>query len=89
MIQKQIEVINELGLHLKASNLLVQEAGKYPCDIFISKDGRQANAKSIFGVTMLAAGKGSIVTITAEGEGAEKALESIERLFLNKFNEDV
>ena len=89
MIQKQIEVVNQLGLHLRAAGLLAQEASKYPCDILISKDGLQANAKSIIGVTMLAAGKGSIVTITAEGERAEEALENIERLFLNKFNEDL
>jgi len=86
-IQKQVEVLNQLGLHLKAAGLLAQEANKYPADIFISKDGLQANAKSIFGVAMLAAGQGSIVVITAEGERAEEALENIERLFLNKFNE--
>lgn len=89
MIQKQIEVINQLGLHLRAAGLLAQEANRYPCDILISKDGLQANAKSIIGVTMLTAGKGSIVTITTDGEKAEEALENIERLFLNKFNEDV
>jgi len=89
MIQKQVEILNQLGLHLKAAGLLAQEANKYPSDIFISKDGRQANAKSIFGVTMLAAGKGSIVTITADGEKAEEALENIENLFLHKFYEDL
>jgi len=80
-------ISNKLGLHARASAKLTQLAAKYPCEVWMSRNGRRVNAKSIMGVMMLAAGKGAEVTIETIGEGANEALDALETLINNKFDE--
>ena len=87
MPQRTIQVSNKLGLHARASAKLTKLAGQFPCDVFISKGTRRVNAKSIMGVMMLAAGLGSTVTIDAEGDQADIALDAVQALFDDKFGE--
>lgn len=82
-----IEIINRLGLHARAASKLTQLASTFKSQIFISKAQQRVNAKSIMGVMLLAAGKGMTVTVDAEGEDAEQALEAIAALFNDRFGE--
>jgi phosphocarrier protein len=83
----EIEIINKLGLHARASAKLSQLAAEFPCEIFLSRNGRQINAKSIMGVMMLAAGMRTTVKVEANGSDAERALDAIHTLFDDKFGE--
>ena len=87
MPQLELEVSNKLGLHARAAAKLTKLAGQFSSDVYIAKDARRVNAKSIMGVMMLAAGKGTFVEIEAEGADAEQALEAIKELFDDKFGE--
>jgi len=80
-------VVNKLGLHARASAKLTQLASAFRSEIHLSRNGRRVNAKSIMGVMMLAAGKGSSVCIEADGDDAEAALAAIGALIANKFGE--
>lgn len=82
------EIVNKLGLHARASAKLTQLAGSFPCEVWMEKNGRRINAKSIMGVMMLAAGKGSSVVVDTEGERAEEALAEILALIADRFGED-
>jgi phosphocarrier protein len=88
MAEKTLEIINRLGLHARATTKLVTLAGKFEADIRIEKDGREVSAKSIMGVLMLAAPKGSKVTLRAEGSDAEAALAQLEALINERFGEE-
>jgi phosphocarrier protein HPr len=81
------EIVNKLGLHARAAAKLTHLAGNYQCDIWLSRSGRRVNAKSIMGVMMLAAGKGTSVLIEAEGSDAEQAIAALTRLIAEKFGE--
>ena len=81
------EILNKLGLHARASAKLTQLAGSFPCEIWMERGSRRINAKSIMGVMMLAAGKGSTVTIDTDGERAEEALQAMLQLIASKFGE--
>jgi len=83
----EIKIINKLGLHARASAKLSQLAGVFPCEVYLARDGRQVNAKSIMGVMMLAAGIGSTVTLETVGEQADEALQAIQELINNRFGE--
>jgi phosphocarrier protein HPr len=83
----EVEIINKLGLHARASAKLTQMAGSYPCEVWMERNSRRINAKSIMGVMMLAAGKGAKVVIDCEGERAEEALQSLVALIESKFGE--
>ncbi len=87
MPKVDIEIINKLGLHARASAKLSQLASEYPCEVFMSKNGRRINAKSIMGVMMLAAGMGSSVTIETVGETEDEALKKICELIDDRFGE--
>ncbi len=87
MLTQEAEIINKLGLHARASAKLTQLAGKFKCEVWMSKGTRRINAKSIMGVMMLAAGKGSTVTIDTAGERAEEALQAMLKLIADKFGE--
>jgi len=87
MPSADIEIINKLGLHARASAKLSQLAAQFPCEIFLSRNGRQINAKSIMGVMMLAAGIGSTVTLETVGENADEAMEAITALINDRFGE--
>ena len=87
MPKVDIEIINKLGLHARASAKLSQLASEYPCEVFLSKNGRRINAKSIMGVMMLAAGIGSVVTLETLGEQEDKAIAVLCALINDRFGE--
>jgi len=87
MPSAEIEIINKLGLHARASAKLSQLAAQFPCEIFLSRNGRQINAKSIMGVMMLAAGLGSTVTLETVGEKADEAMQALTELINHRFGE--
>ena len=81
------EIVNKLGLHARASAKLTQVASSFECEVWLSRNGRRVNAKSIMGVMMLAAGKGASVTIDAQGADADAALAALLKLIADKFDE--
>jgi phosphocarrier protein len=83
----EVTIVNKLGLHARASAKLTQLASRYACDVWLTRNGRRVNAKSIMGVMMLAAGKGATITIETEGSDAETALESLTALIAGRFDE--
>ena len=87
MIQRQVTIINKLGLHARASAKLTKLAGSYPCSVFMSRGERRVNAKSIMGVMMLAAGLGSEVELEIEGEQEQEAMDALVALINDKFGE--
>ncbi len=88
MPRADIEIINKLGLHARASAKLTQLAGSFPCEVWMERNKRRINAKSIMGVMMLAAGKGSTVTVDTAGEREEEALAALLALITDRFGED-
>jgi len=88
MPQMELEIINKLGLHARASAQLTQLASGFAAEVWISRNGRRVNAKSIMGVMMLAAGRGSLVTVETDGVDAEDALTAIRDLIARRFGED-
>ena len=88
MISKELEIINKLGLHARASTKLTQAAGKFASEVWITRNGRRVNAKSIMGVMMLAAAKGSIVTLEANGADEVAAVDTLVALINSRFGED-
>jgi phosphocarrier protein HPr len=88
MPQATVTIINALGLHLRASSKLSQLATRFPCEVWLMRGTKKVNAKSVLGVTMLAAGPGTEVTILTEGEQGEQALEAIQELIAARFGED-
>jgi phosphocarrier protein len=87
MIQQEIEIINKLGLHARASAKLTQLAAKYKSEVWMTRNKRRVNAKSIMGVMMLAAGKGSKVLLEVEGEDEKACFDALLELINNKFGE--
>jgi len=87
MLTVPIKIINKLGLHARASAKLTQVANQFESDIWIEKNGKKVNAKSIMGVMMLAASQGSDVTITTQGSDEKEALNSIVNLINDYFGE--
>jgi phosphocarrier protein len=88
MISKELEIINKLGLHARASTKLTQAAGKFASEVWITRNGRRVNAKSIMGVMMLAAAQGSIVTLEANGGDEAAAIDALVMLINSRFGED-
>jgi len=87
MASIEATIVNKLGLHARASARLTQVATGFKSDVWLSRNGRRVNAKSIMGVMMLAAGKGSAITVEAEGGDAEAAVAAIGKLIADKFGE--
>lgn len=88
MPQQEVEIINKLGLHARASAKLTQTASQFPCEIWLERNGRRVNAKSIMGVMMLAAAKGSTILIDTDGEDAEQAMTMLIQLIADRFGEE-
>jgi phosphocarrier protein len=88
MPQIEAEIVNKLGLHARASAKLTQVASGFAAEVWLSRNGRRVNAKSIMGVMMLAAGKGSRITLEAQGEDADAALAALAQLIAGRFGED-
>ena len=87
-IQKELTILNKLGLHARPAAMFVRVANKHRAEIWVEKDGEQVNGKSIMGLMMLAAGQGSKLKICCEGADAAQALQELEQLVAAKFNED-
>ncbi len=87
MPKADVEIMNKLGLHARASAKLTQLAGSFPCEVWMERGSRRINAKSIMGVMMLAAGKGATVTVDCDGERADEALAALTALIAGKFGE--
>jgi len=87
MIKRDVKIVNKLGLHARASAKLTQTASKFASGVWIARNGRRVNAKSIMGVMMLAAGLGSSVELETDGADEAAAMEAIEKLFADKFGE--
>ena len=87
MQQREVTIVNRLGLHARAAAKLTHLAGNYQCDIWLSRSGRRVNAQSIMGVMMLAAGQGTSVQIEAEGADAGQAIAALSKLIADKFGE--
>ena len=87
MQQREVEIVNKLGLHARASAKLTQLAAKFPCEVMLSRNGRKVNAKSIMGVMMLAANKGSKVILETDGAEETPAIEALVALIADRFGE--
>ena len=87
MLQQDALIINKLGLHARASAKLTQTASKFPCEVWLSRNGRRVNAKSIMGVMMLAAAKGSTITIETNGDKEQEAMDALLALINDYFGE--
>jgi phosphocarrier protein len=87
MLQQEAEIINKLGLHARASAKLTQVAGSYASQVWLSRNGRRVNAKSIMGVMMLAAAKGSKIVIETEGTDEAAAMQALQELIADRFGE--
>ncbi len=91
MPERELTIINKLGLHARAAAKLVTLASQYPCEVRVARVGqsnREVSGKSIMGVMMLAAAQGSRIRLVAEGENAEIALDSLSDLVNRRFDED-
>jgi phosphocarrier protein HPr len=88
VVERTITIVNELGLHARAATKFVQLASKFPCEVTLSKDGNDVNGKSIMGVLMLVASKGSVVKIRAKGERSEECVAQLAQLVADRFGED-
>jgi phosphocarrier protein len=88
MLQQEVEIINRLGLHARASAKLTQVAGRFKSNVWVTRNGRRVNAKSIMGVMMLAAAKGSTLLVETDGPDEEEALAAVTRLIASRFEEN-
>jgi len=88
-IERSFIIANELGLHARAATRLVQTANRFESEVEVEKDGTRVNGKSIMGVLMLVAAKGTEITVHAEGGDAREAIEAIGALIENKFDEEL
>jgi phosphocarrier protein HPr len=87
-IERTVPIVNKLGLHARAAAKLVTLATKFNADVRVRKDGREVSGKSIMGVMMLAAAKGTQVTLVAQGDDAQKALDELAALVARRFDEE-
>ena len=87
-VEKKTLITNELGLHARAATKLVQLASTFPCEVTLMKDGHEVNGKSIMGVLMLVASKGTTVTLRAKGDRAHECIAALAKLIEDKVGED-
>jgi len=89
MIERQVEVVNRLGLHARAAAKLVHLTSNFKSQVSLTLNGEEVDAKSILGILLLAASQGSSVVIKCDGEDEQLAIEAIEQLFVSRFEEDM
>jgi phosphocarrier protein len=87
MLKREVQISNKLGLHARASAKLTQLAGKYRAEVWVARNGRRVNAKSIMGVMMLAAAKGATIELETDGADEQDAMEALAALINNRFGE--
>ena len=88
MVQREFTIQNKLGIHARPAAQFVKTASRFTSEIRVEKDGEEVDGKSIMGLMMLAAGHGSVITVFAEGDDAEAALDALADLVGRKFEED-
>lgn len=88
MLEREVQIINQLGLHARASAKLTQTAGRFAANVWLSRDGRRVNGKSIMGVMMLAAAKGTTLKLEVDGPDEEEAMAALTTLIADKFGEE-
>jgi len=88
MLQREVEIVNQLGLHARASARLTQVAGQFESEVWVSRNGRRVNAKSIMGVMMLAAAKGTRIVVETDGPDEAAAMRAVESLIADRFGEE-
>jgi len=88
VIQKEVEIVNKLGLHARAAAKFVSTASGFSSDIQVERNGQRVNGKSIMGVMMLAASQGTEIELLINGEDEEEAAAALETLIANRFGED-
>ena len=86
-VSKDIPIVNKLGLHLRAAAQFVQTANRHQCDVWVAKDERRVNGKSIMGVMTLVAAAGSVIKVDCEGPDADHCIQALEKLAADKFGE--
>ncbi|MEY2776555.1 MAG: hypothetical protein RLY30_653 [Pseudomonadota bacterium] len=89
MQRRDVTIVNALGLHLRASSKLSQTATRFPCEVWLSRGAKRVNAKSVLGVTMLAAGPGVSITIETSGEQEQEAMQALVGLVESGFGEEL
>ena len=89
MQQRDVEIVNKLGLHARPSAKLTQLASSFKSNVFMTRNGRRVNAKSIMGVMMLAAAKGSTITLETDGEDEAEAIDALAGLISSGFGEEL
>ena len=88
VIEREVEIVNRLGLHARAAAKMVQTAGAYDSQVTLVKDGEQVDAKSILGILLLAASQGTLVTVRCDGADEEQAMEAVTALIADRFHEE-
>ena len=88
MTKKEIKVVNTLGIHARPAGMIANTAGRFQSDIKMIKDGMEVNAKSIMGLMTLAAGRNTVITLSAAGPDEKEAVAALEDLFSRKFEEE-
>jgi len=88
MQQKEFEIVNKLGLHARASALFVKTASKFQAEVKLARESVEVNGKSIMGIMMLAASKGTRIRLTVEGADEEEAMQTIGALIIDGFGEE-
>jgi len=87
-VKKTFTIKNELGLHARAAGRIVEVANRYKARIYLERDGRQADGRSLLGILTLACPRGSKIVVRAEGEDAREAIDDFERLIESRFGEE-
>ncbi|GAC1360563.1 MAG: HPr family phosphocarrier protein [Polyangiales bacterium] len=87
-VKGRFQIVNVLGLQARAATKLVQLASKFPCDVLVARDEQQANAKSVMGVLLLCASKGTFMDVIAKGERAQECVDAIGKLVSDRFGEE-
>jgi phosphocarrier protein HPr len=87
-VEKELTIVNRLGLHARPAAMFVRVASRHRCEIWVAKGEEEINGKSIMGLMMLAAGQGSKMRVRAEGPDAAQAIQDIEELIQSRFNEE-
>lgn len=88
MIEREVEIVNRLGLHARAAAKLVHTAGAYQSRVTLAKDGEEVDAKSILGVLLLAASQGTSIVVRCDGQDEEAAMHAVTELIANRFDEE-
>lgn len=88
MLQKEFTIINKLGLHARASALFVKTASRFSSEVKLAKEGVEVNGKSIMGIMMLAASKGTVVRLMVDGSDEDEAMQVIGDMIVNGFGEE-